>query len=43
MGNKKPLKTDKMKNIGDNTNEDDSESSKEKLKDILNTDKENYE
>ena len=29
-----------MKNIGDNTKEDDSENSKEKLKDISNTDKE---
>ena len=29
-----------MKNIGDNTKEDDSENSKEKLKDISNIDKE---
>ena len=29
-----------MKNIGDNTKEDDSENSKEKLKEISNTDKE---
>ena len=40
LGNKEPLKTDKTKNIGDNTKEDDSENSKEKLKDISNTDKE---
>ena len=42
LGNKEPLKTDKMKNVGDTTKEDDSENSKEKLKDISNTDKENY-
>ena len=30
------------KNVGDNTKEDDSENSKEKLKDISNTDKETY-
>ena len=42
LGNKKPLKTDKTKNIGDNTKEDDSENSKEKLKDISNIDKETY-
>ena len=40
LGNKKPLKTDKTKNVGDNTKEDDSEISQEKLKDISNTDKE---
>ena len=40
MGNKEPLKTDKTKNVGGNTKEDDSENSKEKLKDISNTDKE---
>ena len=40
LGNKELLKTDKTKNVGDNTKEDDSENSKEKLKDISNTDKE---
>ena len=34
LGNKEPLKTDKTKNLGDNTNEDDGETSKKKLKDI---------
>ena len=29
-----------MKNVGDKTKEDESENSKEKLKDISNTDKE---
>ena len=43
MENKGPLKTDKTKNVGDTTKEDDSENSKEKLKDISNTDKETYE
>ena len=42
LGNKEPLKADKTENIGDNTKEDDSENSKEKLKDISNTDKETY-
>ena len=32
--------TDKTENVGDNTKEDDSENSKEKLKDISNTKKE---
>ena len=40
LGSKEPLKTDKTKNIGDNTKEDDSENSKGKLKYISNTDKE---
>ena len=40
MGDKEPLKTEKTKNVGDTTKEDDSENSKEKLKDISNTDKE---
>ena len=40
MGNKESLKTDKTKNISDNTKEDDSENSKGKLKDISNSDKE---
>ena len=40
LGKKDPLKTDKTKDVGDNTKEDDSENSKEKLKDISNTDKE---
>ena len=40
MGNKEPLKTDKMENVGDNTKEDDSVDSKGKLKDVSNTDKE---
>ena len=43
MRNEKPLKTDKTKNLGDKTKEDDSENSKKKLKDISNTDKETYE
>ena len=42
-GNKEPLKTGKTENVDDNTKEDDSEKSKEKLKDISNTDKETYE
>ena len=42
MGNNKHLETDKMKNVGDNTKKDDSEESKEKLKDFSNTDKETY-
>ena len=37
---KEPLKTDKMENVGDNTKVEDSENSKEELKDISNTDKE---
>ena len=32
-----------MENVSDNTNEDDSENSKEKLKDISNRDKETAE
>ena len=32
LGNKKPLKTDKTKNVSDNTKEDDSENSRKKLK-----------
>ena len=40
LGNKKPLKADKTKNIDDNTKEDDNENSKGKLKDISTTDKE---
>ena len=40
LGNEEPLKKDKTENVGDNTKEDDSENSKEKLKDISNTDKE---
>ena len=43
LGNQDPLKPDKTKNNGDNTKEDESEKSKEKLKDISNTDKETYE
>ena len=43
LGYKEPLKTDKTKNVGDITKEDDSENSKGKLKDIPNTDKETYE
>ena len=43
LGNKEPLKTDKTKYFGDNTKGDNSENSKEKLKDISNTDKETYE
>ena len=42
LGNKEPLKTDNMENVGDNTKEYDSENSKEKLKDISNTAKETY-
>ena len=40
LRNKKPLKTDKTKNVGDKTKEDDSENTKGKLKDISNADKE---
>ena len=40
LGNEEPLRTDKTKNVGDNTKKDDSENSKGKLKDIPNTDKE---
>ena len=43
LENKEPLKTDKTKNVGDNTKEDDIENFKEKLKDISSTDKETYE
>ena len=43
MRNEEPLETDKKKNIGDNTKEDHSENSKEKPKNISNTDKETYE
>ena len=42
LGNKEALTTDKTKNVSDNTKEDYSESSKEKLKGISNTDKETY-
>ena len=42
LGNKEPFKTDKTKNVGDNTKEDESENSKKKLKGISNTDKETY-
>ena len=42
MGNKEPLETDKKKNVGDNTKDDNSENFKKKLKDISNTDKETY-
>ena len=40
MGNKEPLETDKKKNVGDNTKDDNSENFKKKLKDISNTDQE---
>ena len=36
FANDKDLKTDNMKNITDNTKENDSENAKEKLKDISN-------
>ena len=39
LENKKPLETDKKKNVGDNTKDDNSENFKKKLKDISNTDK----
>ena len=39
LGNKEPLKTDKTKNLGDNTKEEDSENSKKELKNISNTNK----
>ena len=39
----KALKTYKRKNVSDNTKEDHSENSENKLKDISNTDKETYE
>ena len=42
FGNVKPLKTGNTENVGDNTKEDDSENSKEKLSDISNTDKRTY-
>ena len=42
FGIEEVLKTDKMENFSDNTNKDDSENSKKKLKDIPNTDKETY-
>ena len=42
LGKKEPLKTDKTENVGDNTNEDDSENSEKKLKGISNKDKETY-
>ena len=42
LENKKPLETDKKKNVGDNTKDDNSENFKKKLKDISNTDKETY-
>ena len=32
LGNKEPLKTDKTKNVGDNTKEDESENSKKNWK-----------
>ena len=40
MGNNEPLETDKKKNVGDNTKDDNSENFKKKLKDISNTDQE---
>ena len=43
LRNGKDLKTDIMKNVSDNTKEDDSENPKKKLKDISNRDKETYE
>ena len=43
LGNKEPLKTDKAKNVGDNSKEDYGENSKEKNQDISNTDKETDE
>jgi len=39
LGNNEPLETDKKKNVGDNTKDDNSENFKKKLKDISNTDK----
>ena len=43
LGNEEALKTDKKKKVGENTKEDDSDNSKEKLKYISNTEKETYE
>ena len=43
LGNEEALKTDNMKNVRDNTKEDDRENSRKKLKDISNTNKETYE
>ena len=40
FGIEEALKTDNTENFSDNTKEDDNENSKEKLKDISNTDKE---
>ena len=40
LGKKEPLKTEKKNFFGNNTKKDDNENSKDKLKDISNTDKE---
>ena len=40
LGNEEPLKTDKTKNVGDDTKQNDRENSKEKLRDMSNTYKE---
>ena len=43
FGIEEVLKTDNTKNFSDKTKEDDSETSKRKLKNISNADKETYE